>query len=362
MAGLSEPAPGAGGVQVGVVSRGVEPAVWLGRLAGIGLALGALLCFVGSVALSALLMPARFGPLVPSAVVEVPAGASAAQVGRMLQERGLVRSGAAFAVLARVTGADRGLQAGSYRMRSDMSLFEVLTRIRQGAVETVRVTIPEGATIRSIAGLLEGRGLARAEVLVELASDDQWLFGAGRPFDKPPGSLEGYLFPDTYLFALGEPEPSILRKMVARFAERMLPIYQRLGTGSGLSLHEAVVLASIIEKEAVVDRERPLISSVFHNRLRRGRPLQSDPTLMYVLEPRPRRLLRGHLSINSPYNTYRYRGLPPTAIASPGEASFVAALRPAATDYLYFVARGDGTHVFSRTFQEHVQARQLPRF
>ena len=342
--------------------KAAAAAFQLGRVAGAAVGIFAVACTAAGVAISALLLPVRTGPLAVGRVVEVPSGATAREVGALLQERGLVRSGLAFAVLARAWGLDRQLQAGFYRVRPDLSLAEILRLLTSGSVVVEEVTIPEGYTIRSIASLLERRGLADAERFVALASDDRWLFGAHRPFEKPPGSLEGYLFPDTYRFVRGQSEQSIIRRMVARFAERMLPLYRELGGASGLSLHQAVILASIVEKEAVVDWERPLIASVFHNRLRRGRPLQADPTLQYVLDPPPRKLLRTHLSIDSPYNTYRYRGLPPTPIASPGEASFRAVLQPARTPYLYFVARGDGTHIFSRTFAEHVQARRSVAF
>ena len=334
----------------------------MGRVAGIALAMGALAATTAGIAATVYLMPVQTGPLVAPVIVEVPAGSTAAAVGEILERHGLIRSALLFRVMARLEGLDGSLQAGYYRLRPDMHLREVLRMLAQGTVAVEQVTIPEGATIRTIAAQLQRRGLVDAERFIELASDDTWLLGdEPRSIPKPPGSLEGYLFPDTYRFEVGQGEESIIQKMVARFAEKVLPVYEELGEGSGLSLHEAITLASIIEKEAMRDSERPLISSVFHNRLRLGQPLQADPTLMYVLDPAPRKLYNKHLAIDSPYNTYRYRGLPPTPIASPGLASIRAALRPADTPYLYFVARGDGTHIFSRTFQEHVRARQQVR-
>lgn len=334
----------------------------IGRAAGVALGMGALATALVGILSAAYLLPMQTGPLVAPVIVEVPAGSSAAAVGELLQEYGLIRSSLLFRIMARLEGLDGQLQAGFYRIRPDMHLQEVLHMLARGAVAVEQVTIPEGATIRSIAALLERKGLADARRFVELASDDGWLFGEQRPIPKPRGSLEGYLFPDTYRFEVGQSEEAIIRKMVARFVQKALPVYEQLADGSTLSLHEAVTLASIIEKEAMRDSERPLISSVFHNRLRLGRPLQADPTLMYVLDPPPRKLYNKHLAIDSPYNTYRYPGLPPTPIASPGLASLKAALRPADTPYLYFVARGDGTHIFSRTFQEHVRARRQTAF
>ena len=337
-------------------------ALRLGRAAGVALALGALAVATAGLVAGAYLLPVQTGPLAAPVIVEVPAGVTAAAVGQLLQQHGLIRSALLFRVMARLEGLDGQLQAGYYRLRPDMHLQEVLHMLARGSVAVEQVTIPEGSTIRSIAALLARRGLVDPDRFIALASDDSWLFGQERTLPKPPGSLEGYLFPDTYRFEVGQSEASIIRKMVARFVEKALPVYQELGPGSGLTLHEAVTLASIIEKEAMRDSERPLISSVFHNRLRLGRPLQADPTLMYVLDPAPRKLYNKHLAIDSPYNTYRYPGLPPTPIASPGLASLRAALRPADTPYLYFVARGDGTHIFSRTFQEHVRARQQLAF
>lgn len=330
----------------------------IGRAVGyIGGAAASVVATVAAVA-SAWMLPVASGPLVTGIIVQVPAGSSALQVGQILEQGGLVRSAWVFAAVARLEGIERGLQAGFYRFRPDMHLQEVLSILSRGAIGIEQVTVPEGYTIAQIATLLERRGLGDAERFMELALDDRWLFGSLRTLDKPPGSLEGYLFPDTYQFAPGQPEEAVLRKMVARFVDRVVPLYERIGKESGLSLHQAVVLASIVEKEAMRDSERALISSVFHNRLRRGQPLQADPTLLYVLSPPPRKLSRADLGMDSPYNTYRFPGLPPTAISNPGLASIEAALRPAHTPYLYFVAKGDGTHVFSRTFQEHVMARR----
>ncbi|WP_324717583.1 endolytic transglycosylase MltG [Carboxydochorda subterranea] len=329
-----------------------------GRWVGIAAAAGALAVTAAGVIVAAWMMPVSSGPLVASVIIHVPQESTASQVGRELEERNLVRSGWLFALMARVQGLDQRLQAGYYRLRADMAPQEMIRILSRGAVAVEEVTIPEGSTIEGIAWRLERAGLANARRFIELASDDRWLFGESRPIDKPPGSLEGYLFPDTYRFAVGQDEEALIRKMVARFAEKVLPLYQELGAGGKLSLHQVVVLASIVEKEAMRDSERALIASVFHNRLRLGRPLQADPTLMYILHPPPKKLYRQHLAIDSPYNTYRYPGLPPTAIASPGLASIRAVLRPASTPYLYFVARGDGTHVFSRTFRDHVDARR----
>jgi UPF0755 protein len=191
---------------------------------------------------------------------------------------------------------------------------------------------------------------------LRLARDKKLVYGDSCPIDIPVDTLEGYLFPDTYRFAIGQKEEEIIKIMVNRCLEVASPLYE--GYDGSLSFHEVITLASIVEKEAIYDRERPVIAGVFLNRLRIGMRLQADPTVRYVVnEPRSRVLYRD-LEVESPYNTYRYPGLPPGPIASPGVASIRAVIEPADVDYMYFVARGDGTHYFSRTFAEHVAARR----
>jgi UPF0755 protein len=193
---------------------------------------------------------------------------------------------------------------------------------------------------------------------MELALDASKVFGDSPPLEIPIASLEGYLFPDTYRISYGQTEAEIIRQMVGRFSEVVLPAVEGMVGRWGLGLHEIITLASIVEREVMVDWERPLVASVFLNRLRINMPLQADPTVRYVMREDRSRVLYRDLEIDSPYNTYQNSGLPPGPIASPGLASIMAVLEPADTDYYYFVARGDGTHQFSRTFAEHVQARQ----
>lgn len=176
--------------------------------------------------------------------------------------------------------------------------------------------------------------------------------------DIPVASLEGYLFPDTYYFTYGQSEEEIIRQMVSRFVDVVYPAVEGKIGRWGLGLHEIVTLASIVEREVMADSERPLVASVYLNRLKINMPLQADPTVRYVMTEDRSRVLYRDLEIDSPYNTYRNNGLPPGPIASPGLASIMAVLEPAETDYLFFVAKGDGTHQFSRTFSEHVRARQ----
>lgn len=291
-------------------------------------------------------------------VIRIPPGASTRQIGELLAQRGVLRSPHHFVLASRLLRLDGRLQAGDYELSPAMSIVAVLDRLSSGDIATVRVTIPEGSNARDVARILQQRGLADADRFLELVTQGRDLVADLVPFEIPIPSLEGYLFPDTYRFPLTIDEKEIIRRMVSRFVREAYPLIEAGRGRHQLSVHEITTLASIVEKEAMVDAERPKIAGVFFNRLARGQPLQSDPTVQYVMaNPRPR-LYHRDLAIDSPYNTYRYRGLPPGPIASPGLASVRAVLEPAETEYFYFVARGDGTHVFSRTFAEHVAARR----
>ncbi|HEY8532237.1 MAG TPA: endolytic transglycosylase MltG [Limnochorda sp.] len=296
-------------------------------------------------------------------LVHIPEGVSSREISRLLVESGVIRSGRLFELLSRVEGIDDSLKAGHYLLDPAMPLPAVLDQLAAGRVATRRAFIPEGFNLREIGARLEVEGIGKAQRFIELASDERLVYGSASPLtalvgSRPTPSLEGYLFPDTYVFAVGD-EALAIRTMVDRFLQvaAEMQLAER-AQAMGLTVHQVVTLASIVEKEAVRDEERPLIAAVFLNRLARNMPLQADPTVKYVLE-RPRvRLSYADLQIDSPYNTYKYRGLPPGPIASPGRASLEAVLQPAAVDYLYFVADGKGGHVFSRTFNQHVRARQ----
>ncbi len=309
-----------------------------------------------TLSMSYFLLPTEGSPDGVETLVEIPAGSTGQDVARVLHQAEVVRNPRAFAVFARLLGFDSDLKAGYYLFSPGMTPLQILTRIRQGDVATTRVTIPEGLNLEEIASLLARRGLADEERFLRLARDKKLVYGDSCPIDIPVDTLEGYLFPDTYRFAIGQKEEEIIKIMVNRCLEVASPLYE--GYDGSLSFHEVITLASIVEKEAIYDRERPVIAGVFLNRLRIGMRLQADPTVRYVVnEPRSRVLYRD-LEVESPYNTYRYPGLPPGPIASPGVASIRAVIEPADVDYMYFVARGDGTHYFSRTFAEHVAARR----
>lgn len=270
-------------------------------------------------------------------------------IAHALKEAHVIRSRVAFLAVAVARGTQRRLLAGEYEFAPGLSLLEVVRRIEQGKGMVNQVTIPEGFAARQIAELLHEKGLVDQTRFMALLQDRQLLqqYGIAGP------SLEGYLFPDTYRLVEGLREETIIGLMAQRFAEVFGPKERARAMAMKMSVTEVVTLASLIEREAKADEERPLISSVFHNRLRLGMPLQSDPTVLYGLARFNGKITKANLRAPSPYNTYVHRGLPPGPIANPGRASMTAALYPASSGYLYFVSKNDGTHVFSNTLREH---------
>jgi UPF0755 protein len=291
--------------------------------------------------------------------VRIPSGASAREIGELLEDAGLVRFPVLFSWTARVRGSAGSLKAGHYRFATDASWFEMLDSMQRGAVLTVPLTIPEGFTARQIAGRVAAFSGAEPDRLQSLVEDTAFVSALG----VPGPTLEGYLFPDTYRFAEGLSPEEVLRAMVARYRAWWTPDRRARLAAAGLTERELVTLASIVEKEARVASERPIIAGVYRNRLDRGMLLQADPTVQYALgEPKERLLYRDIDSVaDHPYNTYTQPGLPPGPIASPGGASLEAALEPADVPYLFFVARPDGSHEFTRTAREHVNAKNRIR-
>jgi UPF0755 protein len=274
------------------------------------------------------------------------------EIAQALQDAGVVSSAWAFLIVAYLQGSITRLHAGEYEFSDGMPLREILRKLETGRVVTHQVTLPEGFNAQEIARLLASEKLVDPERFLTLAHDPGFAATLGI---EAPG-LEGYLFPDTYRLTRGMGEEEILRIMVARFRQILPPDLKKRAQAVGLDLHEAITLASLIEREARLPRERPLVSAVFHNRLRRKMPLQSDPTAVYGLGRLSRRITSTDLQRQSPYNTYRMLGLPPGPIASPGLDSILAAVAPAKVNYLYFVAKNDGSHAFSRTLEEHIRA------
>ncbi len=282
----------------------------------------------------------------------VPEGATLDQTAGLLEDRGVIRFSLVFARMARIMGKDRSIRAGEYSLHSSMSPREILQMLCRGEVVLHKVTVPEGFTVKQIATLLEKRGFAsREEILAESRK-----VGFIKAFGFEGDSLEGYLFPDTYHFAMGLPPGEILKAMLQRFHSVYGPALRAKQAENGRRLHEVVTMASIVEKETSSRKEMPLIASVMVNRLRVGMPLQCDPTVIYGIEGFDGNLTREHLRTPNPYNTYLNKGLPPGPICNPGLDALKAVLYPADTAYLYFVSKNDGTHLFSPTLKEHNRA------
>ena len=285
-------------------------------------------------------------------MVVVPRGAPFTLVAQQLEEAGIVRSARDFSYLASWKRADRRVKAGEYHFSQPVRPLAVLDKLVRGEMVQYRLTIPEGYTVREIGVLLEEQGLAVGAEFVAKARDGALVASMG----FKGVSLEGYLFPDTYRFTKGLPVEEIIAIMVERFKEVYGEVVAERAAHFGFSQQEVVTLASIIEKETGKKEERRHISAVFHNRLRRGIALQSDPTVIYGIKDFDGNLTRNHLRTRTPYNTYRMRGLPPGPIANPGKGALAAAVEPVVGDYLYFVSKNDGTHYFSRSLKEHNRA------
>jgi UPF0755 protein len=285
--------------------------------------------------------------------VTVPAGASFGAAVDSLARSGVISSPKLFGFYASVRGRDRELKAGTYVFQPGTSWNGVLDALTRGKGLVHTVTIPEGFSLASIAQLI-GRALSVPPESVIAASSDTAL---RHRLDVPTPTLEGYLFPDTYTFAEGTSPSEAVRTLVGRFEQVWKPEWDARLQELTMSRHDIVTLASIIEKEARLAEERPVISAVYHNRLRIGMLLQADPTVQYALGKHVDRVLYKDLEVDSRYNTYKHVGLPPGPIASPGAASIEAALYPANVPYLYFVAHPDGHHEFRQTFSEHTEAR-----
>lgn len=289
----------------------------------------------------------------------VPVGASFQQVTDTLEARGLVKHPRLFRVMARVRGDDRSVRSGVYRVEAGTRWSELLDQLVEGRVVSLPVTIPEGWTLKQIAGRVAAFTESDEEEVLALLEEP----GSELRWDVPGPGLEGYLFPDTYSFTPGTTPSAVVAAMVDRY--RTLWTEERVARAEDLGMTEAevVTLASIVQAEARGITEMPIISAVFHNRIRIGYPLQADPTVQYALGERRSRLLYTDIDsvADHPYNTYARRGLPPGPIGAPGEAALDATLHPADVDYLYFVARPDGTHIFTRTLDEHNRARAQAR-
>jgi UPF0755 protein len=292
-----------------------------------------------------------WSPITPpeSVVVTIPPGASLSSAARQLYARGVIGSARSFTVLAFLRDQTQSLQAGEYEFGDAARPDTVLQRLVRGDVRRYRFTIPEGLNLHEVALRVEEQGIGSAPDFLRLTKDPAFIASLG----IEALTLEGYLFPETYTYTAGMAQKRLIEAMVRQFSLRLSPELVARARALGLDPHQLVTLASIIQKEAGNRAEMPTVSAVFHNRLRLKMPLQADPTVIYGVEDYAGRITRKHLNTLTPYNTYRIPGLPLGPIANPGEDALRAAAYPADVDYLYFVSRGDGTHVFSRTLREH---------
>lgn len=284
--------------------------------------------------------------------VYVPKGATFRHVVDLFSREGVVRDRNLFLFIARITGIDRKIKAGYYSLYKSMNSLDLLNVLRKGQIIEYEITVIEGDSLPEIADKLSEMGIVTKENFFQLASDRDFLSS----YDIDAPSLEGYLFPDTYKIPKGmdplEAVGMMINNLREKFSFEMIERTEELG----LSEREVLTLASIIEKEAATDEERPLISAVYHNRLKKRIPLQADPTSIYGVKSSREKITSQDLRRKTPYNTYVIKGLPPGPIASASIKSIIAALNPANVPYIYFVSNNDGTHLFSVTAEEHAAA------
>jgi UPF0755 protein len=293
-------------------------------------------------------------------------GENGATIAVRLERLGVISDAELFRLVLRYWGVDAQIEAGDYSLRRNMPMPEVVSQLQHGRLRAKTITIPEGLRAEEVAHLLATEGLADQEEFIELVRDEafHYDFLRDRPSDAPK-TLEGFLFPDTYQFAVNISTTELIDTMLRNFDQRVTIEMRQQALDRGLNLFQALTLASIVEREAVVPDERPIIASVYLNRLQRGMYLEADPTVQYAkgYDPESGRwwphLSLGELRVvDSPFNTFIHPGLPPGPICSPGLASIEAVLNPAETNYLFFHAKGDGSHAFAETFEEHLENQQ----
>jgi len=291
-------------------------------------------------------------PVGREVIVTVPKGASLSQVGALLQEKGVISSRFLFKVVALIRGEQRSVKAGDYALKTGSDCGDVLDLLISGKTLMFSFTVPEGYNIFQVADLFNQQGIMTKEEFLAAARDQSLIAELG----VEGASLEGYLFPDTYFCRPSEKGDGklMIRRMVQRFRDVYNKNVKETADKYGWNMFQVVTLASLVEKEAR-ESEHPLVAAVFHNRLRVNMKLQSDPTVIYGIKPMGAKITRADLDRKHPYNTYQNAGLPPGPIANPGKASLIAAVRPADVDYLYFVAKNDGSHQFSNNLKEHNQ-------
>jgi UPF0755 protein len=284
--------------------------------------------------------------------VEIPRGANAADIRRRLVDAGIVENDLTMRAALLWSGQAGKLKAGEYRFDRPLTALEVIDRLVKGDVHTERITFREGLTIVEMADVFAKQQLGKADAFIAAAQNASLI----ADLDPSARDLEGYLFPETYTVSRSTSSEQLVAAMVARFRSNFSEESRQRAKADGLSVREVVTLASLVEKETARADERPIVSAVYRNRLKIGMGMQADPTVIYALQRAGRyngNIRKVDLGFDSPYNTYRYRGLPPGPIAAPGRAALDAAVAPADVTFLYFVSRNDGSHVFADTLTEH---------
>ena len=287
--------------------------------------------------------------------VIIPPRSNSLQVASILEENGVIRSKIHFLAAGQIFKVFRNVRAGEYNFGTRVSIWMVLRKLAKGEITIHRITIPEGWTTMDICSLLAQSGLIDPKEFSELVKDANFASGSY----KFPKILEGYLFPDTYYFMKGvNTEKTIIAQMLSQFKKKVVDVYGEGIKVKGCTLDKIIIMASLIESEAIIPEERPIIAGVFYNRLKKKMLLQCDPTVRYALGKFNGKLTTEDLKVKSSFNTYIHAGLPPNPICNPGIAAIKAALYPSEVDYLYFVSKNDGTHHFAKDYQDHKKAKK----
>jgi UPF0755 protein len=304
--------------------------------------------------ISQLLSPVGGNPITEE-VIRISPGTNILEAGTMLAEKRFIKSPLIFQLTGILSGTSRSLKVGDYAINTGMSVPEIIKKLVSGESILYKFTIPEGLTISEIARMWDEAGFGTSAKFLETANDPSWRTKYG----ISSSSLEGYLFPNTYMFPRGISEHEAIEIMLNQFMKEVLPVVKQKPSNVNLSFNEIISLASIIEKEAKAGEERPIVSAVFHNRLKINMKLESCPTVLYGLGYPNRELTYDDLrNTNLRYNTYVYKGLPPGPICNPGIKSILAAINPSNNDYLYFVSKNDGTHYFTQNYNDFLSAKR----
>ncbi len=284
-------------------------------------------------------------------IIEIEKGENVFSIANKLKKQGMIKSRVVFIIEAVRKGVYKNFKAGEYVFYPYQRLSEIIEDLIKGKIYLHKVTIPEGATLWQIAEILEREKICSKKEFLKVAEDPEFIKSLG----VPGPTAEGYLYPETYFLAKNTSPQVVIKRMVDKFKEVWQEL-QPLAEKSSLSLRKVVILASIVEKEAFYDKEKPIIAAVYLNRLKKNMPLQADPAINYALKTFRRLTYKDYTNVKSPYNTYLHNELPPTPIGNPSKSSLLAVLKPANVPYLFFVSTGEGTHVFSKTYKEHLLA------